>query len=55
MFQGIRADHGRLDVMVTSAGITLDRYLVAMSLDQFPKPIDINVTGTFLTCREALR
>jgi 3-oxoacyl-[acyl-carrier protein] reductase len=55
MFQGIRADHGRLDVMVTSAGVTLDRYLVAMSLDQFNKPMDINVTGTFLTCREALR
>ncbi|MEU7830170.1 MULTISPECIES: 3-oxoacyl-ACP reductase family protein [unclassified Nonomuraea] len=55
MFQGVRAEHGRLDVLVTSAGITLDRYLVAMSLEQFRGPIDTNVTGTFLTCREALR
>jgi 3-oxoacyl-[acyl-carrier protein] reductase len=55
MFQDVRADHGRLDVLVTSAGITLDRFLVAMSLDQFREPIDTNVIGTFLTCREALR
>ncbi|WP_246269068.1 3-oxoacyl-ACP reductase family protein [Acrocarpospora macrocephala] len=55
MFRDIRTTRGRLDVLVTSAGITLDRYLVAMNLEQFRKPMDINMTGTFLTCREGLR
>ncbi|WP_198169252.1 3-oxoacyl-ACP reductase FabG [Herbidospora daliensis] len=55
MFRRIRADQGRLDVLVTSAGITLDRFLVAMNLEQFRTPIDVNVIGTFLVCREALR
>ncbi|WP_157251766.1 3-oxoacyl-ACP reductase FabG [Nonomuraea typhae] len=55
MFRGIRADHGRLDVLVTSAGLTLDRYLITMSQEQFRTPLDVNVVGTFLACREALR
>ncbi|ASO18746.1 3-oxoacyl-[acyl-carrier protein] reductase [Actinoalloteichus hoggarensis] len=55
MFQTVRSEHGRLDVLVTSAGITRDRHLVAMSLAQFREPMDVNVTGTFLSCREGLR
>ncbi|GAA0825711.1 MULTISPECIES: 3-oxoacyl-ACP reductase FabG [Streptosporangium] len=55
LFRGLRSDFGRLDVLVTSAGITRDRHLVAMSLAQFREPMDVNVTGTFLSCREALR
>ncbi|AOS61960.1 3-oxoacyl-ACP reductase family protein [Actinoalloteichus hymeniacidonis] len=55
MFQTVRSEYGRLDVLVTSAGITRDRHLVAMSLAQFREPMDVNVTGTFLVCREGLR
>ena len=55
MFRAVRAEHGRLDVLVTSAGITRDRHLVAMSLGQFQETMDVNVQGTFLSCREALR
>jgi len=55
MFRALRAEHGRLDVLVTSAGVTRDRHLVAMSSAQFQETMDINMTGTFLVCREALR
>ncbi|WP_061297956.1 3-oxoacyl-ACP reductase family protein [Herbidospora cretacea] len=55
MFREVRAVRGRLDVLVTSAGITLDRYLVAMNMEQFRTPMDVNMTGTFLACREGLR
>jgi 3-oxoacyl-[acyl-carrier protein] reductase len=55
MFRALRSEHGRLDVLVTSAGITRDRHLVAMSLSQFQETMDVNVQGTFLTCREAMR
>ncbi|MDG4765617.1 3-oxoacyl-ACP reductase FabG [Solwaraspora sp. WMMD406] len=55
MFRALRSEHGRLDVLVTSAGITRDKHLVAMSLGQFQETMDVNVQGTFLSCREAMR
>lgn len=55
MFRAVRSEHGRLDVLVTSAGVTRDKHLVVMSTDQFRQTMDINMTGTFLACREALR
>ncbi|MCK2216248.1 SDR family oxidoreductase [Actinomadura sp. ATCC 31491] len=55
MFRAVRADHGRLDVLVTSAGITADRYLIAMGLEQFRAPVETNLIGTFLACREGLK
>lgn len=51
----IRTDHGRLDVLVTSAGTTDDQHFVAMSSRRFTDLMNVNVTGTFLACREAMR
>ena len=59
-FQRIDAEHGRLDMLVNSAGILgLDdggkRPLVeAMSLDLWRRTLDVNLTGTFLACRGAV-
>lgn len=55
MFRAIRSEHGRLDVLVTSAGVTRDKHLVVMSNELFREVMDINLHGTFLVCREALR
>ena len=55
MFRTLRAEHGRLDVLVTSAGVIRDRYLIAMSADMFRETLDTNMFGTFLVCREAMR
>jgi 3-oxoacyl-[acyl-carrier protein] reductase len=55
MFRAVRSEHGRLDVLVTSAGVTRDKHLVVMSTDVFRQTMDINMTGTFLACREAMR
>ncbi|MBB5802518.1 3-oxoacyl-[acyl-carrier protein] reductase [Saccharothrix ecbatanensis] len=55
MFQGVRSEHGRLDVLVTSAGVTRDRFMVVMGSKDFRETMDVNMTGTFLACREALR
>ncbi|MGW5050505.1 3-oxoacyl-ACP reductase FabG [Actinokineospora sp. NPDC004072] len=55
MFRALRAEHGRLDVLVTSAGVTRDRHLIAMSAEMFRETLDINMFGTFLVCREAMR
>ncbi|WP_447001763.1 3-oxoacyl-ACP reductase FabG [Saccharothrix isguenensis] len=55
MFQAVRSEHGRLDVLVTSAGVTRDRFMVVMGSKDFRETMDVNMTGTFLACREALR
>ncbi|TCM49684.1 NAD(P)-dependent dehydrogenase (short-subunit alcohol dehydrogenase family) [Rhizobium sp. PP-F2F-G48] len=41
--------------VVNSAGIAMDRLAVDTGLDDFRRIIDINLTGTFLVCREAAR
>jgi 3-oxoacyl-[acyl-carrier protein] reductase len=55
-------DFGRLDVMINNAGITKDALLVKvqdgkvvgkMSLDQWQSVIDVDLTGVFLSAREA--
>jgi 3-oxoacyl-[acyl-carrier protein] reductase len=55
-------DFGRLDVMINNAGITRDGLLVKakdgevvskLSLEQWQKVIDVNLTGVFLGGREA--
>lgn len=43
--------HARIDVLVNSAGILHEAPLVEMSLDQWQQTIDVDLTGTFLTCR----
>jgi 3-oxoacyl-[acyl-carrier protein] reductase len=56
---------GRIDLVAPFAGIIMDGLLVAtdretgkvkgkMSLDQFQRVVDINLTGVFLTVRECL-
>ena len=36
------------DIVVNSAGITMDKYLLRMSEEAFDKVIDVNLKGTFL-------
>jgi 3-oxoacyl-[acyl-carrier protein] reductase len=45
------ADHGRIDVLVNSAGILTEAPLVEMSLQQWQQTLDVDLTGVFLTCR----
>ncbi len=61
-FDGVVADFGRLDVVIANAGILRDGLLVKvkdgavvdkLSLAQWQAVIDVNLTGVFLTGREA--
>ena len=46
--------HGRLDIVVNAAGIEIEKTIDETSLDDWNRIFAINVTGTFLTSKQAL-
>ncbi len=46
---------GGLDCLVNNAGITKDNLAIRMSLDEWKKVIDINLTSTFLLSKFAIK
>jgi len=51
----IREKLGGLDIVVNNAGILLERGLLDCTIDDFDKIIGVNLRGTFLVGREAIR
>lgn len=45
---------GRLDILVNSAGLSLNGEVDGYSIDDWRTVIETNLTGTFLACREAI-
>jgi 3-oxoacyl-[acyl-carrier protein] reductase len=46
---------GSLDCMINNAGITKDNLTIRMSLEEWKKVIDINLTSTFLMCKHSIK
>jgi len=46
---------GNLDCLVNNAGITQDNLAIRMSIDEWKKVIDINLTSTFLLSKFAIK
>jgi glucose 1-dehydrogenase len=46
---------GRLDILVANAGLQRDAPAAEMSLEDWRKVLDVNLTGAFLCAREAIR
>jgi glucose 1-dehydrogenase len=55
MFQQVIEAWGSLDILVANAGLQRDAPFVDMTLSQWQKVLDVNLTGQFLCCREAAR
>jgi glucose 1-dehydrogenase len=55
MFNSIFREFGTIDILVNNAGIQIDSKFVDMTLDQWQRVIDVNLTGQFLCSREAAR
>ena len=47
--------NGKLDILVNNAGITRDNLLLRMSLEEWDAVVDLNLRGTFLVTKAAMR
>ena len=52
-FEAIVEEHGRIDVLVNNAGMALRRPTVELSLADWQRVVDVNMTGVFLCARAA--
>ena len=48
------AEHGRLDAVVTAAGVAGGGPAHLLDRDEWQRVLDINLTGTFLVCKNAI-
>lgn len=55
MIDATLTEFGRLDILVNNAGITRDSLLMRMSDEQWDSVLDINLKGTFLCTRAAIK
>jgi glucose 1-dehydrogenase len=55
MFEKARQTFGTVDILVNNAGLQRDAPFTEMTLAQWQKVIDVNLTGQFLCAREAVR
>jgi NAD(P)-dependent dehydrogenase (short-subunit alcohol dehydrogenase family) len=55
LFKATVDRYGRLDILVNNAGIMLRVPTDQISLSDWQKMLDTNLTGAFLCCREALK
>jgi glucose 1-dehydrogenase len=55
MFKKATETYGKVDVLVSNAGIQLDSSFASMTLDQWNGVINTNLTGYFLCAREAVK
>jgi 3-oxoacyl-[acyl-carrier protein] reductase len=47
--------HGKIDILINSAGVIRDNLLATMTTDQWQTVIDINLTGTYNYCRAVVQ
>lgn len=55
MFDQVESKLGPIEVLVNNAGVWPTAYVRDMSEEEWRETLDINLTGPFLTCREAVR
>jgi glucose 1-dehydrogenase len=55
LFETIFKEYGTIDILVNNAGVQKDANVIDMTLDQWQRVLDINLTGQFLCAREAAK
>ncbi len=51
MIKDVVKEFGRIDLLVNNAGITKDNLILGMKEEEFDSVLDINLKGTFCTCK----
>ncbi len=51
---GVESEFGRLDVLANVAGIVLVKPFHEISWEEYRRVVDVNLGGTFLTCKHAI-
>ena len=55
VFEAIAREHGRIDILVNNAGVAIRRPTTELSLADWQRVVDVNMTGAFLCARAAGR
>ncbi|MGW7545508.1 SDR family NAD(P)-dependent oxidoreductase [Streptomyces sp. NPDC054770] len=55
LFGAVKAEHGKVDVLVNNAGIAVFEMVDDLTEEAFHKQFDVNVLGYFLAIREAVK
>ncbi|GEP32557.1 short-chain dehydrogenase [Nocardioides szechwanensis] len=55
LFAAVLAEHGRVDVVVNSAGVSTLGLLTELDVAEFRRVVDVNLTGAFLVLKHAGR
>lgn len=55
LFEAMRDSFGGLDILIANAGIQRDSPIAEMTLEQWRRVIDVNLTGQFLCAQQAVR
>ena len=53
-FAQVEQAWGRIDVLVNNAGISANKPTLDVTVDEWRRAVDINLTGVFLTCKHVL-
>ena len=51
----VEAKFGQLDILVNNAGIAILRNIDVMTMDEYHRQMDINMSSVFMGCREAIK
>src|ERR1035437_3035848 len=55
LFEKVKTDYSRIDVLVNNAGIIRDNMIWNMPVEDFDLVVNVNLKGTWLLCREAAK
>ena len=55
MFRRVIENFGAIDILVNNAGVQVDAPIDEMTVQQWSRVINTNLTGQFLCCREAIK